>query len=202
MAQLNLNSYVRGELPTSSGLQSQCSRPDQFDPNEVFIPAHCAIHKRAFFTLVLADKGAWKLVAAVIPGPESGKGGTSVFCRARVVDAVKLTGSLLISAEYSGCPCCGDDSLIRCGCGQFSCGGAVRGHGDHQDHLCGSCDRWSCLRSKDGIRDFQAFADASLLPPRPEFAPELQASEPAGRKLQSRSERKMLPPTSEIQRRR
>jgi hypothetical protein len=134
--------------------------PGDLSPGEVVIPARCGIHKKPVFLILHHDEDGWKLVNAVT-GPEASTPARSSAAPLQLQDAIELKG-FKIAYDYPGCPCCGDEVVIKCSCGALSCGGASRSHGDHKDRLCGTCDIW---RSSSGrhIESATAFANVSLL---------------------------------------
>jgi hypothetical protein len=174
--------------------------PGDVRPGEVVIPARCGIHKKSVFLILHHDKDCWKLVNAVT-GPESNTSGTSPAAPLQLQDAIELEG-FKIAHNYPGCPCCGDQAVIKCGCSAFSCGGASRSHGDHEDHLCGTCDSWRCVRGRP-IKSATAFANVSMLPPPPHIAPEIQTAqpEPSARTL-PRPDLPQITPSTALERRR
>ncbi len=185
MARHILNSFRRREIPGRRDLQ----------PREAVIPARCGIHKRPFLMLMRSDATAWKLVFSALPPQSSGAAPSS---RLQLQDSIELPGALTISSGYPGCPCCGDDGLIQCGCGAFSCKGAAKTHGDHTDYLCGTCDTWGCCRGAR-IGNIKGFANAARWGTRPHMATEVEAGDPAGRAL-ARPKRPELPPPTSLQR--
>ncbi|MDR2783642.1 MAG: hypothetical protein LBB48_07390 [Treponema sp.] len=54
-------------------------------------------------------------------------------------DANTVSGSMDADDEYPGCPHCGSDGFVQCGCEKIGCAGGVRDHGDHADYTCPWC---------------------------------------------------------------
>ncbi|MDR3139182.1 MAG: hypothetical protein LBT95_05855 [Treponema sp.] len=54
-------------------------------------------------------------------------------------DANTVSGSMNADGEYPGCPHCGSDGFVQCGCGKIGCAGGVGNHGNYAKYTCPWC---------------------------------------------------------------